>query len=138
MKSLIVEDDFTARRLLQIHLTVFGECAVAINGIEALNAVTGALSNNEPYDLVCLDINMPQMGGLETLKLIRQIEKTNGISEQNCAKIIITSSNDEAECIDCARDEGCQAYLIKPIRKQELFAEIKRLGLIEQAELPGH
>jgi two-component system chemotaxis response regulator CheY len=81
---------------------------------------------------------MPHMGGLETLKLIRQIEKTSGISEQDRVAVIITSSNDEAACIDSARDEGCQAYLIKPIRKQELFAEIKRLGLIEQAELPGH
>lgn len=138
MKSLIVEDHFTARRLLQIHLAAFGECAVAINGIEAINAITESLANNEPYDLICLDINMPQMGGLETLKRIRQIDKTNGISEQDRVKIIITSSNDDAACIECAHDEGCQAYIIKPIRKQELFAEIKRLGFTEQAELPGY
>ena len=137
MRSLIVEDNFTARRLLQIHLTAFGECSVAINGIEAINAVTEAISNNEPYDLICLDINMPHMDGLETLKLIRQIEKTNGTSKQERVKIIITSSNDKAECIDYARNEGCQAYLIKPIRKQELFAEIKALGFTEKTKLPG-
>ena len=132
MRSLIVEDDFTARRLLQIYLTSLGECAVAINGIEAINAVKEALSNGEQYDLICLDINMPQMDGLETLKLIRQTEKSSGISEQDQAKVIITSSNDEAACIDKANNEGCQAYLVKPIRKQQLLAEVKRLGLMEQ------
>lgn len=135
MRSMIVEDDFTARRLLQIYLAAFGECAVAINGIEAVKAVKEALSNDLPYDLICLDINMPCMGGLEALKLIRQIEKTNGISEQDYAKVIITSANDQPGSIDSACHEGCHAYLVKPIRKAELIAEIKSLGLIEQADL---
>ncbi len=132
MKSLIVEDEFAARRLLQIYLAPFGECDIAINGVEAVKIIEQVISNGVPYDLICLDINMPQMNGMETLKVIRQIEKTNGISKQDRIKIIITSSNVESEYIDGARDEGCQAYIIKPIRKQELLAEVERLGLIEQ------
>ena len=63
MKTLIVEDDFTSRLLLQELLRRFGPCHVAVNGVEAVDAVTAALTANAPYDLICLDIMMPVMGG---------------------------------------------------------------------------
>ena len=49
----------------------------------------------------------------------------------------MTSANDQAEYIDSAHEEGCQSYLVKPIRKKELLAEIESLGLTEQTESPN-
>ena len=136
MRSLIVEDDFTARRLMQIYLASFGECAVAINGIEAINAVNQAFEDGNPYDLICLDIMMPEMDGVTALDHIRQIEKQNGIQGLSCAKVIMTTAKDQPDDIFGAFKTGCEAYMIKPIRKPELLEEIKKLGLLQDLPTP--
>ena len=133
MRSLIVEDDFTARRLMQIYLASFGECAVAINGVEAINAVNQAFDDGNPYDLICLDIMMPEMDGVTALDHIRQIEKQNGIQGLSCAKVIMTTAKDQPSDIFGAFKTGCEAYMIKPIRKPELLQEIKKLGLLQDS-----
>lgn len=132
MKSLIVEDDFTARKLMQIYLEELGECFIAINGKEAIDAFSEALDGSQPYDLICLDIMMPEMDGMEALKNIRKIEKENqkttGLS---AVKVIMTTARDQSKDVFSAFNIGCEAYMIKPIRKSDLFDEIAKLGLIE-------
>lgn len=134
MKSLIVEDDFTARRLMQIYLASFGECAVAINGVEAVSAIEEGILSNIPYDFVCLDIMMPQMDGLEALKLIRQMENEHGICESDSVKVIVTTATEHVEDRKSAMKNGCSAYLIKPIRKADLVAEVEKLGFTKKVE----
>jgi len=131
MKSLIVEDDFAARRLMQIYLTSYGECSVAVNGIEAVNAVKLAIEENQPYDLICLDIMMPIMDGMDALKMIRQFEKVNGIEGLDIAKVIFTTAKRLSEDIVSALKTGCESYLIKPIRKEKLITEIEHMGLLK-------
>ena len=80
MKYLIVEDDFAARRLLQRYLSNYGDCDIAVDGNEAVEAFRQAVDEKEPYDLICLDIMMPNMDGHEALKVIRQIESEHGIT----------------------------------------------------------
>ena len=131
MKSLVVEDDFAARRLMQIYLAEYGDCPVAINGIEAVNAVKIAIEKNEPYDLICLDIMMPQMDGIQALSKIREIEKENGIEGLSVAKVIMTTAKSLSKDVFSAFKTGCESYLIKPIRKAELIKEIEKLGLTQ-------
>lgn len=131
MKSLIVEDDFAARRLMQIYLAAYGECSVAINGIEAVNAIEISLEQNDPYDLICLDIMMPHMDGIQALGKIREIEKENGIEGLAVSKVIMTTAKSLTKDIFGAFNTGCESYLIKPIRKQELIKEIEKLGLAQ-------
>jgi two-component system chemotaxis response regulator CheY len=134
MKSLIVEDDFAARRLMQIYLAVFGECSVAINGIEAVNAVRIALEQNDPYDLICLDIMMPHMDGIEALSKIREVEKENGIQGLDVAKVIMTTAKSLSKDVLGAFNTGCESYLIKPIKKKNIVAEIEKLGLLQPTQ----
>jgi two-component system chemotaxis response regulator CheY len=54
MKTLIVEDDFTSRVLLQELLKSYGPSHIAVNGKEAIDAVRMSLEKEEPYDLICL------------------------------------------------------------------------------------
>ena len=83
-----------SRRLLQAILAPHGACHVAVGGREALEAFKMALKDKQPYNLICLDIMMPEMDGQEVLKEIRRTEDELGISGCDRAKIIMTTALD--------------------------------------------
>jgi len=133
MKCLIVEDDVTTQNLLKIYLSDFGDCFIAVNGKEAVQAVAEALDEDQPFDLICMDIRMPEMNGLEALKAIREIEKQRGITASQAAKVVMTTAQDCSEDIFSAFSTGCEAYIVKPIRKPKLVEELKKLGLLDSS-----
>lgn len=130
MKCLIVEDDFAARKLLQVYLSDCADCFIAVNGHEAVEAIREALEEGESYDLICLDIMMPEMDGHKALEAIRQVEKEQGIGGLDGVKVIMTTALDDSKNIMGAFRTGCEAYIVKPIRKEKLLEEIKQLGLL--------
>ena len=130
MKSLVVEDDFAARKLMQRWLSQVSDCDIAVNGIEAVDAFNEALKEGVPYDLVCLDIMMPQMDGHQALEAIRQIESEQGIVGLDSVKVIMTTALDDSKHVLGAFREGCEGYIVKPVKKQKLLTEMEKLGLI--------
>lgn len=131
MRVLIVEDDLISRRFLQKLLFPIGECHVAINGREALEAFSLALVEHEPYDLVCLDIMMPEMDGQECLKGLRRIETEMKVPPNHEAKIfMITALDSMKNVMEAYYRGGCTAYLVKPIEKDKLYAALREYKLI--------
>jgi len=61
MKSLIVDDIGTIQRLLTHMLKEFGSCEYAQNGLDALEKQKEAFKAGQPFDLICLDIMMPDI-----------------------------------------------------------------------------
>ncbi len=133
MKCLIVEDDFTARKLMKRYLSSYGDCDIAVDGNEAVEAFTQAMDKKEPYDLICLDIMMPNMDGREALKHIRQIESEHGISGLDCVKVIMTTALGDPKSVMGSFREGCEAYIVKPVKKEKLLQEMQNLGLLDTA-----
>jgi len=131
MKTLIVEDDFTSRLLLQGILKNHGPAHVAVNGKEAVEAVRAALESGEPYDLICLDIMMPEMDGQQALQQIRALEEAEGVLLGNGARIIMTTALGDSKNVFAAYSGQCEAYLVKPIDKAKLLDELRKLKLIE-------
>lgn len=132
MKTLVVEDDFLARALLSTLLSQYGICHVAVNGREALSAIERAFDEKEPYDLICLDIVMPVMNGQETLLELRKMELDRGITGQDITKVImVTASDDSKNIMKAFRQGQCEAYLTKPIDRNNLVGHIQNLGLIK-------
>lgn len=129
MKTLIVEDDSTSRLLLQGYLKVYGAINVAENGKEAVEAVRLALEANEPYDLICLDIMMPDMNGQEALKEIRLMEEKKGIAAPDHVKIVMTTSLADRTNVIQASQYHCDCYLLKPLSKAKLLQELRNLRL---------
>ena len=127
MKVLLVEDDFICRKIL---LTYFYkqsecECDVASNGSEAIEAFMLAKEANKPYDLILLDIMMPEMNGLEALKRIRIIEEEQGLA---ATRIVMTTALKDSDNIMGAFRHQCDGYLVKPIdfnKLRELLSELK-------------
>ncbi len=130
LNILIVDDEFSARKLLEVMLVPYGRCVLAINGEDAVKAVQQALSQDIYFDLICLDIMMPDMDGQEALKVIRQLENKKGIWPGNGAKVIMTTALQDASNIMTAFMEQCESYLVKPIEKEALLTEMRKLMLI--------
>jgi two-component system chemotaxis response regulator CheY len=78
MRTLIAEDDFTSRLLLQTFLSRYGECHVAINGKEAVAAFRESQKNGTKYNLICMDIMMAEMDGQTAVREIRALEEAGG------------------------------------------------------------
>ncbi len=130
MKTLIAEDDFTSRLLLQGLLKNFGPCHVAVNGKEAVEAARIARETEEPYDLICLDIMMPEMTGQEALRMIREHEETLGVLSTRGTKIIMTTALDDIKNVRNAFYNLCDGYLAKPIQQDMLLRELHKFGLV--------
>jgi two-component system chemotaxis response regulator CheY len=130
MKTLIVEDDFTSRLLMQELLRGYGMAHIAINGQEAVEAVRAALEIGEPYDLICLDIMMPGMDGQQALRKIRAQEEAMGIFSTDGVKIIMTTALDDIQNKISAFSGLCDGYLTKPIYRDQLINELRNNKLI--------
>lgn len=132
MRILIVEDDFVSRKLLQKTLSHYGECDIAVDGKEAIDAYKLAAGEGRPYTLICLDIMMPRVDGVTALKEIRKLEREGGVAATNEVKVIMaTALNDPKTVVDSLYRGGATSYIVKPINTKELIAEIKKLGLLD-------
>ena len=131
MKTLIVEDEFTSRLLLQRLLQGYGECHVAVNGKEAVQAFQAAMECDQSYNLICLDIMMPEMDGQEALKQIRAMEEAKGILSSHGVKIVMTTALCDSKNLFAAYANLCDGYLVKPIDKVKLLDHLRKLELIQ-------
>ncbi|WP_319543503.1 response regulator [uncultured Pseudodesulfovibrio sp.] len=131
MKALIVDDDFYSRNMIHEILRQVAQCDIAVNGEEAIEAFGRGLANGEPYNLICLDLLMPEMDGQQALREIRALEKEHDVAPQNESKVIVTTMlADEKETHDAFFLGGATSYLVKPIDEEKLLNEIKSLGLV--------
>lgn len=127
MKALIVEDEFLSRKVLRSFLSSNFEVDIVVNGKEALAAFERAHEAKNPYDLILMDIMMPEIDGMEALERIRDIEREQGYSM--CRIIMTTALDDPKTVIRSFHDGEASAYMVKPVDKNKLYAELTKLGL---------
>ncbi len=126
-RFLIVDDDPACRRLLKHYLAPYGRCDLAHDGREAVAAFRVALEQGEPYDMILLDVMMPELDGHHVLDSIRGLEHARGIAGNERVKVLmITAVIDPKQCVQAFR-EGCEAYLTKPFAEEDLLAEVQSL-----------
>jgi len=133
MKSLIAEDDLTSRIFLREVLKKFGPVETAADGKQAVNAFSIALQAGEPFDLVCLDVMMPEMDGYDVLREIRRLEEAQGILFSRGSTILMTTALDQTLDIMRAFYGVCDGYMPKPISKGKVIEQLRALELIEEA-----
>ena len=127
LRILLAEDNpvnqVVATRLLEKR----GHTVVAVgNGREALDAL-----DNDPFDLALLDLQMPEMDGLQAVGLIRQREEAEGRARLPIIALTAHAMRGDRErCLTA----GMDGYITKPINKTELLATIDS---VLQIALPG-
>jgi len=120
-RVLIVDDNHTNRRVLEEMSIGWGMRPVAVDGgPAALASVEEAWVAGEPYEVVLLDVRMPQMDGFAVAEAMRPNPHMAG------ATIVMLTSDDRAQ--EQARCEtlGLSAYMVKPITKRDLLRSLQR------------
>ncbi len=130
MKILLAEDDFVTRKFMVNFLSKYGECDVTVDGMEAVDAFMMALEDEEPYDLVCLDIMMPVMDGYQALLGIRNLEKERNVPSDKAVKVIMTTALNDEKNVKMAFELGCTVYSGKPIDQGRFEQALQKLELI--------
>jgi two-component system, chemotaxis family, chemotaxis protein CheY len=130
MKILVVDDELVSRMKMQKIMESVGECAAVASGREALITFKEALESEMPFDLVTLDVVMPEMDGTEVLYEIRQTEKQKHIPKEKRVKILmVTSQSDKDTVITCIQAE-CDDYIVKPFDKEKIIKKLAKMEVI--------
>jgi two-component system, sensor histidine kinase and response regulator len=112
---LLAEDNPVNQKLAIRMLEKRGhKVTVASNGKQALAAIEAR--SGAPYDLVLMDVQMPEMDGLEATAILREREKLSGLHQPIVAMTALVMKGDRERCLAA----GMDAFLSKPIRPQEL------------------
>lgn len=131
MRALIVEDTLINQEFLKMIMADHGDCQVVESGEAAIEAFGTALED-EPFDLVFMDIMLPGMDGLQALERIRDMETKSGVAPGKEVKAIVTTALDDDDKASRAYIHGqAISYITKPIRQEKVEDELRKFGLIE-------
>lgn len=118
LKILVAEDNLINQQVIVHILQKMGyEPEVAENGLEVMEA-----AGQQSFDIILMDLQMPEMDGLEATKLIR---KKPGRQPVIIALTANTMEGDEKECLDA----GMNDYIGKPVRLEDIVAKLQKWAL---------
>ena len=128
--NVLIADDHEANRTLAARiLEKRGHRIYCVaSGAEALTAI-----RNQQFDVVVMDVQMPEMDGFAATAAIREMEKETGDHVPIIAMTAYAMKGDRERCLAA----GMDAYLAKPIRADQLEVLVESLGTAGEAELPG-
>jgi two-component system, chemotaxis family, chemotaxis protein CheY len=120
VRALIVDDSSFVREYLRALLQRMGvSCEEAVNGNEALTVLAAA----DAFDLMLLDVNMPEMNGLECVKALREAKLGEHM------KVMMVTTEADNSFISTALDNGADEFLMKPFTPESLREKMALLGL---------
>ncbi|MHC1745481.1 MAG: transporter substrate-binding domain-containing protein [Syntrophobacteraceae bacterium] len=119
MRVLVVDDNVTSLEILKETLASFGfKVAVAESGPQSLDMLETA-PEDQPFELVLMDWNMPGMDGIEASRRIKRHSRLERIPT-----IIMVTAYGREEILSQARETGIEGFLVKPVSQSVLFNTI--------------
>ncbi len=130
MRILIASNNRDSRADLETRLSHYGLCVHAETGQHAVTLFLEAHEHLIPYDLVVLDTHLADLGGLKTLRRIRDWENQNliAIHGQEAKVIVLTSINEDDDLFTSFR-QGCEWYVTQPITQEALEESLSVVGI---------
>lgn len=119
---LVAEDERDIRELINFTLMFAGHTVtLAVNGAEAVEKATAALTTPPKPDLIMMDVRMPKMTGYEACRQIRLIP------EYKDTPVVILSAKGQDEEIKTGMSVGATAYVLKPFSPEDLIRRVAEL-----------
>jgi two-component system chemotaxis response regulator CheY len=119
MKVLVVDDSLMVRKIMirALQECGFSEIREAVNGLKAIEAI----SDGFKPELITLDVNMPEMDGIECLPELRKV-----LSSED-TKILMATTEGYDEIVNKAMSLGASDFIVKPFSKEDIAAKIHQL-----------
>ena len=123
MRALVIDDSRTVRIIIGQILREIGiEVLEAKNGVEALEQI----KRNPDVELMLVDWNMPQMNGLDFIRVVRSNRDYDSV------RILMVTSESQGEQVIQALEAGANEYLMKPFNKDILVAKLNLLDVVQE------
>lgn len=130
VKIVMIEDDEGHARLIERNIRRAGvnnEIVPFTNGTDAVNYLLGpdrtGVVHKDQAILILLDLNLPDMTGLDILKLVKET------TYLKCAPVVVLTTTDDAQEIKRCYALGCNVYITKPVNYENFAIAIRQLGL---------
>jgi two-component system chemotaxis response regulator CheY len=131
LKVLTVDDDEVTQFHVSQLLLELGRSRMAYSGEEALARVEESLAGGEAYDLILMDVILPGLDGLATVREIVTRFNEQKVPLENRPKIVMLSSVDERDTqIDALYACGADYYLTKPLENERFIQALCEMGLV--------
>ena len=124
-KILVVDDEVLNRKLIRESLTELANCVCVASGAEAIEAFELAIAEDKPFDIVLLDIAMPEMDGVQALKRLREIEEKKGVLFGTGTPILMVTAFTNPFMKSFR--EGADGYIVKPLEPDKMIEDIRKV-----------
>jgi len=132
MRIMIIDDVFMNVLRLKEAVRPFGEADGFQDAREGLEALQFAHLTNQRYDLLFLDIMMPEMSGFEVLDAV--VKMNRDLPPKERTKVVMVTARSQEDSVRQAIRSGAAGYVIKPFQDERIRAEVERLtGVIAPA-----
>ena len=130
VRALVVDDVPANCRVMKALLARYGTADTVLHAREAVAAFQTAWKCEQPYNLICLDIMLPEIDGVKLLEVLRKMEAAMNLDEGQRAKVIMVSALDDNKFMGRCRELGACAFLVKPIDSSGLANCLRKTGLV--------
>jgi len=124
LKILIVDDELVSRSKMTKILESIGECFAVDNGKDAIKIYQEEADKKAPFNLITLDVNMPEVDGTQVLFEIREFEDSGKVGNMERAKILMVTAASDKDTVITSIQAGCDGYIIKPFTKESVFNKL--------------
>lgn len=129
MRILIADDELVSRKKIEKIMSNFGECQSVESGAAALESFWMAWNEWRPFDLVCLDVGMPDTDGTEVLYEVRRMEEEHSVAPEHKAKVLMITAHGDRDTIVTCVQAGCDGYITKPFNVNTIRDKMTEIGL---------
>lgn len=126
MRCLVIDDEPTARLHLRLLLEARGPVDEAPDAIAGLQRIRDAIADNDPFDLVCIDLSMPGPSGIEAIKMVQEVDKK--LRHGKHTNVVVVTASDDQKDIRAALHQHVDGYLLKPVTPGQIVETIDPLG----------
>ena len=127
MRIMVVDDELVSRMKMKKILSGFGEIVPVENGKDAIDLFRKSVTEGSEIDLITMDIEMPEVDGIEALFEIREIEKK--LKRDKPVKILMVTSHAHKDYIITSVQAGCNEYVVKPFTKETVLKKLFALDV---------
>lgn len=130
VRILVAEDNEVGRKVMEKMLGRYGRCDLVENGRQAIDTFATALRKGELYDLIFLDIMMPELDGKVALREIRALEREHGVGGRRKSTIFMLTALSDSRSVLESFALRCDGYIIKPVDRRKLEAQLAAAGVL--------